>query len=504
MTSAENIPNAHDVLTRAQDMGIYLGVEGNDIRYRGAMTAALKTEIRNCKSEILRLLRGPDFTTRSDASTIALPGYKEWLWREIQSDRLGIAYTNAPGWVVRIRGPIAAETLRRSIASLCDRHSALRTRAIETEGRLFLATDRSPRLHDVDLSTGNVAKLEEILLQLRWAPFDIQKDALFRPFLIRLGATDNVIGCVCHHLICDTTSMNIIVKDWLAAYSRELGMSPTDDDQVPYQYCDYLFEMDRWCHSPALHHRIAYWKRTLLKGKASILTPDYPVARDSYTRLIRSAEFGLDASATQRLRTTASDIGVTTVNLLLAVKAATMARIYQTDEITLRNVDHGRWNSALLQMVGSTDNALCLRIAMNPAEEFTQFARRVQQIHLDAQSNDAPWGLVFGILDQVETSDEHAAINIVDYGFSHAPGSSHPLLSSAEAVPLRLPDLAQSLRHHPPHSLSGSLEGSFLAHIKYLEGLYKRETIERLIAEFLSVLRAVMNNPLARIGELCS
>jgi hypothetical protein len=504
MTSAVTVPNAQDVLARAQDLGIYLGVEGNDIRYRGAMTAALKTEIRICKSEILRLLRGPDFTTRPNASVIPLPRYKEWLWREIDTARLGIAYTNAPGWVVRIRAPVSPEMLNRSIASLCERHSALRTRLFENGRQLFIATDRMPRLQEVNLAERNEAKLEEIVLQLRWAPFDIRKDPLFRPFLIRVDDNDNVIGCVCHHLICDTTSMNIIVQDWLAAYSQELGMPSSYDEHVPYQYSDYLSLMDQWCESPALQHRIGYWKRTLMKGKASTLAPDNPLTRDAYTPLVRSSEFGLDPSETQRLRTTASDIGITTINLLLAAKAVTMARIFQTDEITLRNVDHGRWNPALLQMVGSTDNALCIRVAMNPAEQFEQFAQRVQQIHLEAQSNDAPWGLVFDILDEIQTSAAHAAVNIVDYGSAHVPGTSHPLLSSAMPVPLPLPDLPQSLRHHPPHSLSGSLQGSFIAHIKYLEGLYKRETIERLIAEFLSVLRAVMNNPLARIGELCS
>lgn len=485
-------------------MGIHLGIEGNDIRYRGAMTAAFRSEIRNCKSEILRLLRGPDFSIRSNAALIPLPAYKEWLWREIESARLGIAYTNAAGWVVRIADPVSVAMLKRSVASLCERHSALRTRVFEHSEQLFIATDRIPQLHEVELTDRNEAKLEEVLLQLRWAPFDTRKDPLFRPFLIRLGPNESVIGCVCHHFICDTTSMNTIVQDWLAAYARELGMPPSDDEQAAYQYNDYLSVMDQWVNSQALQHRIEYWKRTLFRGKASILAPDYPLARDDYTRLIRSAEFGLNTSETQHLRTTASDIGVTTINLLLAAKAATMVRISPTDEITLRNVDHGRWNPALLQMVGSTDNSLCMRIPVDPSEKFAQFAQRVQRIHLDAQSNDTPWGIVFGILDEVETSAAHAAVNIVDYGSSDVPGSSHPLLSSAAHVPLRRPDLPQSLRHHPPHSLSGSLQGSFVAHFKYLEGLYKRESIDKLIAELMHVIRAVMKDPLTPVGKLCS
>jgi Condensation domain len=452
----------------------------------------------------LRLLRGPDFTTRAGAITIPLPKYKEWLWREVESGRLGIAYANAPGWLVRIQGPVSAEMLHGSIRSLCERHGALRTRLFENGQQLYIATDANPQLHVIELTEPRETSLEEVLLKLRWAPFDTHKEPFFRPFLVRLGPEENVIGCVCHHLICDTTSMNIIVQDWLAAYSRELGMAQSDDTQAPYQYIDYLSAMDHWCDSPAVENRIAYWRRTLAKCSASTLPPDYPLARDSYTRLIRSAEFGLDAAETQRLRAAASDIGVTTINLLLAAKAVTMARILRADDITLRNVDHGRWDPALLHMVGSTDNSLCIRVPVDRTQDFTHFARRIQQIHLDAQSNDAPWGLVWSNLEQIEASDLHAAMNIVDYGASQIPGSSHALLSSAEPLALRLPDLAQSLRHHPPHSLSGSMQSSFVAHVKYLEGLYKPETIEKLIGQFMNTLRAVINNPTASIVELCS
>jgi hypothetical protein len=493
--------DALKVLARAESMGICLNVQGTHIRYRGPMTADLRSDIRIHRGPLLELLRGPAFTTPHNLSVIPLPDYKVWLWREIESARLGVAYTNSPGWVTRVSGDISLEALEKSIELLCERHSALSTRVFESDTQLYMATDRRPRLHVVDLRSGG-SGIEAALMQLRWAPFDPRTDALFRPFLIRLGKEDHVIGCVCHHFISDATALDIVVKEWLAAYATHLGAHPSSAEEHPYQYIDYLFEMNRWCKSAGLQHRLHYWKRTLSRGAPSTLPSDFNLAREAYSQLSKTEEFTFDASETRRLRATAASCGVTPINLLLAAHAVAVARTSQMDEVTLRNVDHGRWNPALLRMVGSTDNALCLRVTLDPAEVFTDFARRLQDIHLDAQSQNAPWGLVFGILDEVGTSDAHAVVNIIDHGSAAMIGSPEPAMFGSGPITISTPDLPQSLRHHPPHAFTGLLGASFSQHLKYLDGLYRPESIERFNADCGSITRSVINNPQVTVGEL--
>jgi hypothetical protein len=492
---------ALNVLAQAENLGICLSIQGDHIRYRGPMTAALRSEIRQHKTALQELLRGPTFAIRHDHSLIPLPAYKEWLWREIETGRLGIAYTNSPAWCARLQGEISVDILEKSVASLCERHSALRTRIFESDARLYMATDREPRLQVVDLGSDG-PELEDALAKLRWTPFDPRVDAMFRPFLIRVGREDHVIGCVCHHFVADGTSLDILIEDWLAAYGSHLGVRDPGAGERPYQYIDYLFEMDRWYASAGLRHRLHYWKRTLSRALPSTLPADFPLARETYCPLSSSGIVSFDATDTQRLRATAVAIGVTPINFLLAVHAIAIARRSPVDEVTLRNVDHGRRNSGLLRMVGSTDNALCLRVALDPAEGFADFAQRVQDIHLEAQAQDTYWGLVFSILDEVGTSDAHAVVNVVDHGSTGTTAAPNPNMAALRSTAFSTPALLQSLRHHPPHTFSGGLGTSFHYHMKYLDGAYRRETIERFNDDYATITRAVMDDPRICVEKL--
>lgn len=512
-SSSGNSEDISALLERVRSKGIELSVCGEKIRFRapsGSMTPDLKLELELHKSGIQDSLRGPSFRHCRYPSSVGLPKYKHWLWREIQSGRLGTAYTNGPSWVTSSKKPLSTEAWRHALNELLGIHTVLRARIVEKGPAFEMFFDREVNLQVVDLSADASPDTEQTLRRtvgnLLWEPFNVDTDALFRPFVVLLPSATCVVGFVCHHFISDEWSVRVLAKDWCAAYEQQVGTATSTCTPASYQYSDYLSEMGRWCSSAGMQVRLAYWRNLLRCAPESRLPPDLVYDPSAATRL-NFEWFTLDPTDVGLLRALASSLEVTAIDVLIAAKAVALHVQLDHRDVVLRSMHHGRADQALMTMVGSTENPVPLRITVEPDMAFDRLVRDVHEVSHQAYANALPWGIVANMLPEIGASDDaQAAVNLRDFGAQTEPRSRpNPTSMISEMMPLRreLPELNQTPKYYPAHNMDVQMVGTSLhGCLNYLESLYSPATIRQFLQMYLAILRLAVHGPGQSVQEL--
>ena len=129
----------------------------------------------------------------------------------------GAAYVVSLG--MRLEGPLHSGWMERALATLVQRHSALRTR--------FFMDGQEPRqevlppwrfvLPTVELAHLGPAEREATLWRVveeeQARPFDLGEGRLLRAHLLVLSPTEHVLLVVSHHINSDALSMGILARD---------------------------------------------------------------------------------------------------------------------------------------------------------------------------------------------------------------------------------------------------------------------------------------------------
>ena len=152
---------------------------------------------------------------------------------------------------VRLRGPLDTLALRRSLATLIERHEALRSRFITIDGEprlALIAPERALviREHDLSHEPDAEASLQQLVDQEAREPFDLATGPLIRVRLLRLAAHDHVLLITQHHIVTDGWSMAV----FCARARRPLrAFAAGRDDPLPaaaIQYADYAAWQRQW------------------------------------------------------------------------------------------------------------------------------------------------------------------------------------------------------------------------------------------------------------------
>ncbi|MYT19908.1 non-ribosomal peptide synthetase, partial [Streptomyces sp. SID7760] len=142
--------------------------------------------------------------------------------------------------VVRLRGALHPEPLRRALTAVVARHAPLRTVFEERDGAPYPVVLPAPAavpLPVLDLGEAPLAELEERAHALAREevrrPFDLAAGPLLRALLIRLGAEDHLLVLVVHHIATDGWSMGLLWRELSEAYAALLAGRPPAQAPLP-------------------------------------------------------------------------------------------------------------------------------------------------------------------------------------------------------------------------------------------------------------------------------
>jgi amino acid adenylation domain-containing protein len=412
--------------------------------------------------------------------TAPVSGLQRGLWFMDRWNPGSVAYTIP--WEFRFDGPVDAEALQRSLLAIVRRHEALRTtfglgpdgpeQTVHAEARIRLER----------VAADGAEEVAAALAERVGVGFDLATGPLLRAVLVG----DRTLLIMVHHIVWDGWSAEVFERELAELYTAELAGRRPELPELTTQYADYAIERLAEDHEPQL----AYWREQLTG------VPDrLPLPTDRPRPAVQSAagdtrDFALPAGTRARVQQLASEHEATAFIVQLAAFAALLNRYTGAADLVIGTPVTTRDTPALAELVGYFVNIVPIRVRVDRSAGFRQLLEAVRDTAFDAYGClDLPFDeLVDGLA--LERSAQHAPLVQVVFG-AHAE----------EAAPLRFGPLTASRRvsHNgtSKFDLTWSTfdDGELRGEVEYRTELFDPATIDRLTADWNSLLAAALADP---------
>ncbi|MFB6909020.1 HemK family protein methyltransferase [Streptomyces bacillaris] len=296
----------------------------------------------------------------------------------------------------RLVGPLDVPVLRRSVRAIVDRHESLRTGFPVVEGTPVVEVappgGTEVRVEDLSGHPGDrTARALELLDEESTTLFDLERGPLLRCLLVRLSDTEHLLGVTVHHIVSDTWSLALFVRELSALY--EAGGDPVAADLPPLdvQYGDYALWQRERLVGDVLERQLRYW-RDHLAGAPPVLA--LPTAQRRTTTQHAAADrmkSVLTVAETAELHALCRAHGVTPFMALLAALTTVFSRWTGQQDVVIGVPLAGRTTSGTDHMIGFFVNVLPFRIDLTGNPGFGELLARVRQVALAGYDHaDAP------------------------------------------------------------------------------------------------------------------
>ncbi|MEQ1507638.1 MAG: condensation domain-containing protein, partial [Myxococcota bacterium] len=332
-------------------------------------------------------------------------------------------------FLLRLRGrrPGLAGDLTRALATLLDRHEALRTGFVAEGGRPRAVVH--PRVEAplvaVDLSGLAPHARESALVRdaadRQATAFDLERPPLLSMVHYTLDAEDHGLLLVVHHLVWDGASAGV--------FGRELTALLSDPDAdlppLPWQYADFAAWQRRRFEDAG--PELAFWREELPPAPPLALVPDRPApATPSWVGA--SAEARLPGSLVADLAELGRREGATLFMVLLAALQVLLAEHTHQDDVRV-GVPVADRTAGSAALVGYFVNVVVMRGDLAGDPSFAALVRRTRDRALRAMAHqDLPFPRLLDALapDRTESSPLFQAMLV---------------LQDRHEAPLRVPGL---------------------------------------------------------------
>nr|WP_246371936.1 non-ribosomal peptide synthetase [Gordonia humi] len=411
-------------------------------------------------------------------------------------------------FALAVPAALDADALRAAFGDVLDRHEILRTVYVPADDatpawQRVLAVDeideadRGIDVVDVDVADPtavDLARADEpagaAVAAAGAHAFDIAARIPIRLSLVRGADGHSVIVAAVHHIAADEWSAPVLFADLSTAYDARCGGRGPDRRPLPIQYVDYAA-------APTADDALERWTRRLAGAPDELPTPrdrPRPAVPDQEGATVA---FTVDAAQTSGLRALARRTGASMFVLSHVATAVTLAQLGAGEDIVLGTPVAGRVDDAVADLVGLFVNTLVLRTAIEPSATLGEIVADVRDVDLDALADQStPFERLVDELAPARSLARNPLFqNMIAY---RAPGDTP-----------RFAGLATSAVDHGADRVQFDLsttvldDGERLAvRIDYAVELFDRTTVERIAAQWRSVVRALATDPSTRVGDL--
>ncbi|HEY0384393.1 MAG TPA: amino acid adenylation domain-containing protein, partial [Pyrinomonadaceae bacterium] len=413
----------------------------------------------------------------------------------------GNPFYNCPVSVRLTGSRLDVEALARALDEIVRRHEILRTTFKLVEGEpTQIVSHRTQQLAVIDLSHEPDAEraARRLLDEEACRFFNLEEGPLLRTTLLRLSEREHILIAVMHHIIADGWSTGILVREIKALYEAFSLGEPSPLKELPVQYVDFAGWQRRRFEGEYLETQIAYWKQKL-GGHLPVL--DLPSSRPRAAVQTFHGErlaLALPVELVKGLTALSRSENVTLFMLLLAAFEVLLYRYTGQTDILIGSPIANRNHREIEGLIGFFVNTLVLRADLTGGPTFQDIVRRVSQMTLEAYDHqDLPFEKLVEVL-QPERDMGHSALFQVMF-----------VLQNASVSPLDLPGL--TLAPVEVHSRTSKFdlalelvedERGLTALAEYNTDLFDAPFIERMLAQFQTLLEGIVRRPESRISEL--
>ncbi|MER5374834.1 amino acid adenylation domain-containing protein [Streptomyces sp. NPDC002553] len=400
---------------------------------------------------------------------------------------------------------VDADLLRVCAQRLLDRHEALRTRFVLSEGELTQCVDSSARL-DWSVETAATGESDGAEAVRRWMdaqyrrPFDLAAGPLFRAALLRRpeGSAGAVLALGMHHIVGDGWSAGILLRELFAEYAAEAdGGECVGVEEPEFHYVDFSEWQEEWLRGPAAERQLAYWAGQL-GGElptsaipadlrpAAVPGPAAPAPRAAATY-----EVPLPDALLGRLDQVCRDTGSTRFMTMLAALQVVLGRYSGSEDVVVGTPVANRNRKEFAETVGLFVNTLVIRSDFSADPRFRDHVAAVRDTVADAQDHqDLPFERIVEHLNPGRTTERAPFFDVL-VGFH-----------DEDETTADLPGPRVRLLEGPSHTAKFDLTfdivqsgGGVRLRLEYRADLYEAATVERFTRHYLRLLDAALDAP---------
>lgn len=387
---------------------------------------------------------------------------------------------------IRLTGDLDPARLGRAWALTAARHEILRSAypAIEGRPRVVVHPAPAPDLPVTDLAQDG---LIDALRAEAGRPFDLATGPLARLALYRVGG-DHALLLVMHHIIGDALSLQLVLRELLAAYDALTGDAAWTPAPLPVQYTDYA----AWQRGQDIARHSAYWIEELRGAPPLLDLPtDFPrPAKQGFAG--GSVDFAITGDRARALRDLAAANDATPFMLLLAAYAALLGRYADAPEVVISTPVTARPHEDLDMLAGMFVNTIALRLPTGDPSGFRALLAACRaKILKGFEHQDAPFERIVDELDP-DRSWAHNPIFQTMFSWKTRDAGVPDLPAGLGWDTLILPSTASKL-----DLTFGVLDlgDAFELRLEYRADLFRHETAAHMGRAFEALLESLLATP---------
>ncbi|HEY8647511.1 MAG TPA: amino acid adenylation domain-containing protein [Gaiellaceae bacterium] len=406
--------------------------------------------------------------------------------------------------VLRLQGELDVGALRRSVDAMVARHEALRTTFYEIDGiPMQRVTDRTSvdfvelDVRDRPLPERDAAALVALREEAR-RPFDLARDPMMRPVLVRLDVQEWILMLVTHHIAADGWSKGIVFDEIRAHYEGLTQGTRVELPDLPVQYADFAAWQRRWFEGGKFERQLAFWEQQLIGAPGFLRLPTDRERPAEQTFTGRHHPVRMDKELADSVREFSRRHRVTPFMGLLAGFAALLSAYSNDEDILIGSPIANRTRMETENLIGFFVNTLVFRVDLSGDPTFLDLTERVKDAALGAYGHqDVPFEKLVEILRPRRDPSRNPLVQ-VNFRVQASAGPELRL-PGLTVTPIEI-DLGTS-RFDLACELQVEDDG-IGGYIEYATDLFTGPTAARIAANFRAVLEEVLVRPDTRLSAL--
>jgi amino acid adenylation domain-containing protein len=379
----------------------------------------------------------------------------------------------------------------KAVQNLAHRHESLRTIFIQVDGtpRQKIVKDFTFNLETIDLRELEQEEKEkqarEIYIKDANRTFDLQHGPLFRFTLIRLQDEEYVLIFNIHHIINDGWSQGIIHNEIINLYNK----NPLPPLQL--QYRDYTRWHNRCIDTGRFHDPGRYWLEKFKDKPNGIQLPlDHPrrpIQTFNGGRVTRA----LGKEKTKQLHRISREQDATLFMSLLTLLDIFLYKYSGQNDIIVGAPIAGRRHAELHPLVGFLVNTLVYRSQVTPDHSFKQFLAAVKEEALNCYRNqDYPFDLMVEELELDRVLTQSPIFNVM-LAHNNAETRDNSLMMAGAKMSRYVHADDYNMSKFDLIFFMDEIDDQVWLQLEYNSDLFEHQTIERMAANFLTLMERV-------------
>ncbi len=428
------------------------------------------------------------------------------LWVLCQFEEDSIAYNMPLSFY--FSGRFSLPDFDYTVQELVKRHESLRTIFVNVDGaprQRILPTLKVPvevvELSKIDEVERNI-KLNEIFKSVAHKPFNLEKGPLIRFVLVMLGNDQYVLIFNIHHIVNDGWSHNIILKEVTTIYNSSLQKKPHALPERVVQYKDYA----HWNREAFMNGRYdaseRYWLDKFRDKPNGVHLPFDRPRQTIQTFNGGRIPFYIPKEDTALLRAITNDCGATFFMGLLSLIDIILYKYSGQTDIIIGSPIAGRRHPDLYDMIGFLANTIVYRVNVDPESSWLELLRSVRKDSLDTyEHQEYPFDVLVEKLNLDRDLSQSPLFNVMVAHNNTASASPPQQLSEIRSDNVTLDEDFNIAKFDLVFFLDDG--GDYVyGELEYNSDLFNRRTAQRIVNNFLALLKSAVNEPNCQVYRL--